>query len=175
MPPHQNQGAPPESRWTTLAETAFRNLEHGAYFILGVLLAGASILALAYAAVGLFHAVLDWSGSDSIVSAVDRLLFVFMLIEILHTVRASLRTGGLSCEPFLVVGLIASIRRVLVITLQTSEVTQRNGWSPATQQMLNGSMVELGVMAALIVAMVVSIYLLHRARPGAEEPAGSSV
>jgi uncharacterized membrane protein (DUF373 family) len=161
--------------WTSSAETGFRHLEHGAYLILGVLLAGAAMLALLNAAVDLARAVLDWSGTTSIVTAVDRLLFVFMLIEILHTVRASLRSGGLRCEPFLVVGLIASIRRVLVITLQTSEVTQRNGWSPATQQMLNGSMVELGVMAVLILAMVISIYLLHRARPGAEEPAGSSV
>ncbi len=175
MQPQEHRPAGQEAAWTTLAETGFRNLEHGAYLILGVLLAGASIIALVDAGVGLFHAALDWSGTDSIVSAVDQLLFVFMLIEILHTVRASLRTGGLSCEPFLVVGLIASIRRVLVITLKTSEVTQQGAWSPATQQMLNGSMVELGVMGGLIVAMVVSIYLLHRARPGAEEPAGSSV
>jgi uncharacterized membrane protein (DUF373 family) len=175
MPPQDDRVAAPESRWATLAETGFRNLEHGAYLVLGLLLAGASVLALVDAAVGLGHAALDWSGTDSIVAAVDQLLFVFMLIEILHTVRASLRTGGLSCEPFLVVGLIASIRRVLVITLKTSEVTQRDGWSPTTQQMLNGSMLELGVMGGLIVAMVVSIYLLHRARPGAAEPAGSSV
>ena len=41
-----------------------------------------------------------------------------MVIEILHTVRVSFTEGALVSEPFLVVGLIASIRRVLVITLE---------------------------------------------------------
>ena len=162
--------------WSELADEAFRHIEHGAYMLLGVLLAGAAILALVGAAALLFHGMLDiGSGTDTIFTVIDRLLFVFMLIEILHTVRASLRSGGLNCEPFLVVGLIASIRRVLVITLQTSQVTKQSTWTPQTQEILRSSMIELGVMAGLILAMVVSIYLLHRARPEATEPAGSSV
>ncbi len=54
-----------------------------------------------------------------------------MLVEILHTVHASIRTGTLLCEPFLIVGLIACIRRVLVITLETSQITQPDKWDPA--------------------------------------------
>jgi hypothetical protein len=41
-----------------------------------------------------------------------------MLVEILHTVRISIRSHILVTEPFLVIGLIASIRRILVITLK---------------------------------------------------------
>ena len=52
----------------------------------------------------------------SLVVTIDRILLVFMVIEILHTVRVSFNEGALVCEPFLIVGLIASIRRVLVIT-----------------------------------------------------------
>ena len=51
-----------------------------------------------------------------------------MLVEILHTVRISIRSHVLVTEPFLVVGLIASIRRILVITLEAASFTsQRNG------------------------------------------------
>jgi hypothetical protein len=41
-----------------------------------------------------------------------------MLVEILHTVRISIRSHVLVTEPFLVIGLIASIRRMLVISLE---------------------------------------------------------
>ncbi|PYT32499.1 MAG: hypothetical protein DMG57_01545 [Acidobacteria bacterium] len=37
-----------------------------------------------------------------------------MLVEILHTVRISIRSHNLVTVPFLVVGLIASIRRMFV-------------------------------------------------------------
>lgn len=162
-------------RRSTLVSTMFLHLEHISYTLLGLLLAGAAALALVNVAVLLFHGVLDFGGNTQIVDIIDKLLFVFMLIEILHTVRASLRTGGLSCEPFLVVGLIASIRRVLVITLETSQVSRDQQWTPQAQVMVRYSMIELGVMTALILAMVFSIYLLHRATPGTEEPAGSSL
>jgi uncharacterized membrane protein (DUF373 family) len=159
---------------STRAGTAFMVIEHGAYVLLGALLAGAAALALAKAAMDLFAGVMDFSGHDELLGIIDELLFVFMLIEILHTVRASLRTGGLTCEPFLVVGLIASIRRVLVITLQTSQASKDQGWTPETTAMLRYSMIELAVMGGLILAMVISIYLLHRAKPQDKEPAGSS-
>jgi hypothetical protein len=50
----------------------------------------------------------------------NQLLIVLMLVEILHTVRISIRSHFLVTEPFLVIGLIASIRRMLVITPEMS-------------------------------------------------------
>ena len=52
-----------------------------------------------------------------------------MVVEVMHTVRVSFRSGTLVCEPFLIVGLIASIRRVLVITLETSQAQQPGKWN----------------------------------------------
>jgi hypothetical protein len=52
-----------------------------------------------------------------------------MLVEILHTVRISIRSHILVTEPFLVVGLIASIRRILVITLEAATLTKEGTWS----------------------------------------------
>lgn len=43
--------------------------------------------------------------------ALDQLLLVLMMVEILHTVRISIRTQALTVIPFLIVGLIATIRR----------------------------------------------------------------
>ncbi len=74
-----------------------------------------------------------------------------------------MRSGTLTCEPFLNVGLIASIRRVLVITLQSSEIMHAKDWSPEKQALFQASMIELGVLAGLIITMVFAIFLLHRA------------
>ncbi len=48
---------------------------------------------------------------------VDRLLF---MLKVVHTMRVSFRSGKLVCEPFLIVDLIAAIRRGLVIAVETS-------------------------------------------------------
>ena len=132
----------------------FVRIEHAVYLALGLVLIATAVLALGSAVVLLWGAVTDWSGTEAIITVVDRLLFVLMLIEILHTVRDSLRSGALACEPFLIVGLIASIRRVLVITLELSQARQK-GWSVTTEQLFRASMIELAVLAGLILVMVV--------------------
>jgi hypothetical protein len=57
-----------------------------------------------------------------VVEVIDRLLVVLVLVEISQTVRFSIRSHTLVTEPFLVVGLIATIRRVLVVTLDAANL-----------------------------------------------------
>ncbi len=71
-------------------------------------------------------------------------------------------------EPFLVVGLIASIRRILVITLEASSLTNGGSWSARRASMFSASMTELGLLGLLILILVFSITLLRRA-PGSKE------
>jgi uncharacterized membrane protein (DUF373 family) len=152
-----------EGRLTRASGFLFMHMEHAVYAVLGLLLAGTAVLALLGAS-GLFaEAVHEFGSSGKLLEIVDRLLFVLMLVEILHTVRVSMRSGKLTCEPFLIVGLIASIRRVLVITLQSSEVTH-GPLTPEREALFRISMIELGVLGGLILVMVLSIFLLHRAR-----------
>ena len=63
-------------------------------------------------------------------------------------------------EPFLIIGLIASIRNVLVITLKSSGITTE-GHGAVEDQMLRSSIIELAVLGLLILIFVVSIYLLR--------------
>jgi hypothetical protein len=90
-----------------------------------------------------------------------------MVVEILHTVRVSFRAGTLVPEPFLIVGLIASIRRILAITLESSQSNKAGKSTAESFAMLDAAMLELGVLGGLILIMVISIYLLrHSERPG---------
>ena len=116
---------------------------------------------------------LNLDGTETIFAIIDRLLVVLMLVEILHTVRVSFRSGALVPEPFLIVGLIASIRRVLVITLESSEAFHGTGMAPEAALAFRWAMIELGVLAGLILVMVGAIFMLRRTRnAGPDEPAG---
>ncbi len=147
-----------------LADRAFLRIEILAYILLGLLLAIAALVGIWSAAQLLVSAVSARGDSDALVIAIDRLLFVLMMVEILRTVRVSFRSGTLVCEPFLVVGLIASIRRVLIITLESSQANQPGRWTPESQAIVHSSMLELGVLGGLILVMVISIYLLRRSK-----------
>ena len=122
----------------------------------------AALLALAVAGVrlaeGLLHEGLD---ARLIVRVVDHLLLVLVLVEILHTVRQSIEARELQAEPFLIVGLIATVRRILLVTLETSDA----GMTPqGSAQNFTHNMVELGVLAGLTAVLVVSIFVARRSR-----------
>jgi len=152
------------TRLSASADRLFHQVEIVAYIVLGLLLAVAAAMGMGGTAILLLHSLQTNADADALVIAVDRLLFVLMIVEILHTVRDSFRSGTLVAEPFLVVGLIASIRRVLVITLESSQANQYGKWTPESQSLLRSTLMELIVLAALILVMVLSIYLLRRSR-----------
>jgi uncharacterized membrane protein (DUF373 family) len=157
------------TRLGSMAGRTFLTIEIVAYIVLGLMLAVAVLIGLGGAILSLWGALLAHGGADALIFAVDRLLFVLMIVEVLHTVRVSFRAGMLVCEPFLIVGLIASIRRVLVITLESSQVRQEGHWSADAQALLNSTLLELTVLGGLILVMVISIFLLRRGSRGASE------
>ncbi len=157
------------SRAVRLSSGVFLLVEHGIMIALGAALSLAAVLALGGAAVGLWDGMVAAGSAKALLTIVDRLLFVLMIVEILHTVRVSIRSGELTCEPFLIVGLIASIRRVLVITLETSQNMPGKTSEPGHEGAFQAAMIELGVLGMLILVMVASIYLLRRSRPRALE------
>jgi uncharacterized membrane protein (DUF373 family) len=142
--------------------TAFLQVEHSIYVALGALLSVVAVVALFHTAADIWHSIMDWQDADSVFPVMDELLFVLMLGEILHTVRVSMRVGSLSAEPFLVVGLIASIRRVLILTFESPKASADQAWTATMQAQFRASMIELGVLALLITVMVVSIMLVRR-------------
>jgi len=134
-----------------------RLAERCVYVVIGAMLVLVLVLALASACKALWDGLPQWSSAGTIVDIIDRLLFMLMLVEILHTVHTSIQTGALVCEPFLIVALIACIRRILVITLNTSQITQIDHWDAHDRSLFHASMVELGVLALLIVVLIGSI------------------
>ncbi len=144
-------------------------VETAIYMVLGILLGVTAILAVAgclYLFASNRH---DLMSSATIFVLIDRLLLVLMLVELLHTVRISIRSHSLFVEPFLVIGLIAIIRRTLVLTLQAEDFTRNTPWGPDTQLHFHAAMVEAVILALLIAVLVASIYVIRKTKPG-EEP-----
>ena len=128
------------------------------YSVLAVLLAVTAFVTIATAGQILWIGLSHWTVAAQTLRVLNQLLIVLMLVEILHTVRVSLRSGELSVEPFLIVGLIASIRRILVITLETV----KNSHGEMNADAFSRSMIELSVLGGLILVMVASIFVLRR-------------
>ena len=87
-----------------------------------------------------------------------------MVVELAYTVMLSLGGIVLSAEPFLIVGLIAVIRRILVITV--GEVQS----SKPSSQLPQNSAIELAILTGVVLAFVLSIAMLRRSRAPTEGP-----
>lgn len=132
------------------------------YIMLGTLLAMAAILGVTGAFSLVAGALRNWTGTEAIFELIDRLLLVLMLLEILHTLRISIRSHALVVEPFLVVGLIASIRRILVLGMQAEALTKKENWENGGKALFQASMIEFSVLALVITVLVGAIFFLRK-------------
>jgi Phosphate-starvation-inducible E family len=135
------------------------------YSVLAVLLFITALATIANAGKMLWEGLSHWTIATETLLVLDQLLVVLMLVEILHTVRISIHSHILVTEPFLVVGLIASIRRILVITLEAASLTKGGMWSVEGASIFRASMIELGLLGLLILILVFCITLLRRVAP----------
>lgn len=135
------------------------------YLILALLLSVTTLAAIASAGKLLADALTHWTIATQTLRVLNELLVVLMLVEILHTVRISIRSHVLVTEPFLVVGLIASIRRMLVISLEMATFPREPTWSNQGESIFRSSMIELGLLGFVVFILVFSITLVRRYPP----------
>lgn len=97
----------------------------------------------------------------TVLAVLNETLLLFIVAELLHTVAIAIKHGGaLDPEPFIVVGLVAGIRRVLILT---AEAEQAFHWNPQG--------IELLILMALILVMAIATLVWRRAmRPRSRVP-----
>jgi uncharacterized membrane protein (DUF373 family) len=160
---------PAENRFQRFSCESLSLVEMVIYAALGLILSLAAMFALFTACQTLWYGLAAGASSKTVVEVIDRLLVVLLLVEILHTVRISIRSHTLVTEPFLVVGLIATIRRMLVITLDAANLTSAANWANDGQAKLRASMLELGLLGAIVIVLVISIHILRKSQSPYEE------
>jgi uncharacterized membrane protein (DUF373 family) len=139
-------------------------IETAIYAVLGVLLAIAGVIAIAGALPLFVNGVRDITGISAILQLIDRLLLVLVLVELLHTVRISIRSHALVIEPFLIIALIAIIRRVLVLTLHSEKFTGDVVWTPDVQAHFHAAVIEGVMQALLITVLIASIFVVRKTK-----------
>jgi uncharacterized membrane protein (DUF373 family) len=138
----------------------FTRVEDVVYVCLGILLAASAAILLFDSALLFVRGLRTTSLASGVINLLDRILLVLMIVEILYTVQVSFRDHVLTPEPFLIVGLIAATRRILVITAEFSELLEKG------DQAFRNAMVELGLLTFLVVAMVASLLMLRKRPAG---------
>jgi uncharacterized membrane protein (DUF373 family) len=141
----------------------FTRIEDITYIGLGVLLAAGALILLGAAAWFLFSNLFSGDIRELIVDLLDQILLILMVVEILYTVQVSFREHTLSPEPFLVVGLIAAVRRVLIITAEFSKPEE------VLEAAFRNAMMEWGLLTVLILSLVFSLHFLKRQSPARAE------
>jgi uncharacterized membrane protein (DUF373 family) len=143
------------------AARAFTLVEDAVYLGVGLLLAASAFALLVTTALVFVRSVMQGALAGHVVGLLDQVLLVFMIVEILYTVQVSFREHALVPEPFLVVGLIAGIRRVLVLTAEFGDLLEKG------DSAFRNGMLELGLLTAMILALVGALVLVRRRAPGA--------
>lgn len=133
---------------------AFTQVEDVLYVGIGVLLAVGAVGLLLNAAVAFARSIGAGAIGGSIVGLLDQLLLILMMIEILYTVQVSFREHVLVPEPFVLVAMIAAVRRILVLTAEFGTLMERG------EAVFRYAMIELGlltVMTGVLVACLVGL------------------
>ena len=89
------------------------------YLVVGLLLLAAAVLVVIGTVTGLIDAIKTHQNAvNTGVVVLDRVLLILIVAELLHTLRFVVLRGQIVVEPFLFVGLIAVVRRILIITAE---------------------------------------------------------
>ena len=155
----KKEGASQETRG--VISTAFTWLEDVVYVALGILLALSAIGLLVHGGIDLVRA-LPRLDVRAVVALLDQILLALMIVELLYTVKVSFREHTLVAEPFLLVALIAAVRRILVITAEFSAQTRPD------DRLFRQVLAELGLLTVLVLALVASVVILRRRPTSAE-------
>lgn len=140
----------------SLFSTGAKLVEDAVYLGLGILLAGTALCMLFIAIRTFVTALAAGSLPGQIIDLLGQTLLILLILELLYTVEVSFREHSLVPEPFLVVALIATVRKVLVLTAQAIQVSESN------ELLFRHTLAQLGLLSLMVLVLVGSLVLLQR-------------
>ena len=99
---------------------------------------------------------------ETALEVLDRVLLIFIFAELLGTISTIVREREVKAEPFLLIGLIAVVRRILGVTVS---IEQSLGTPEFTSLLL-----ELGVLTGLVLTLTIALYFTRRMEGRRESP-----
>ncbi len=150
---------PPE-RYKKLFTGVLDAFERVAYLAIALALSVPIVMLVFSAAMSMLE-VSEVGVLQTALSVLDRVLLAFIFVELIDTVRVTVRERGiLIAEPFLLVGLIAVVRRILLLTAEIER---------ASVEEFRNMLIELGVMTGLVIVLTMALYFTRRMRLSEKE------
>jgi uncharacterized membrane protein (DUF373 family) len=146
-----------------LADRVLSIFEDAVYWAIAVVLVAGSVALL----VAQFNTMLrlrSASASTVMLEILDGLLLIFIFVELLYAVRACLRSHEIVAEPFLIVGILAAIKEIVVLSVEAATLLEKG-------PEFSRAVVEIGVLGAVVLVLALAAFVL-RARLGDGEAAG---
>lgn len=121
------------------------------HVVLGFFLLAIAIVALYFSVLRAFETVPFFP--TGMIQAINDILFIIIILEILRTVVARYTDGVFQLQNFLIIGVIAAVRHILTVG---ASMTLASGKS---QSEFDRAVVELGISSGIVVALVFAIFL----------------
>ena len=151
-----------ESRFREWAEKGFGFAEDLFYLGVALALVGAGVLLFGYVIYDFVGNISSEDMTKNILSLLDGLLLVFIITELIHTIRVVIDEKVLVSEPFLVVGIVALIRRLVVVSAEAKDLFGKPEFSDALW--------EIAVLSGGIVALGGTIFMLRHTYQSEPKP-----
>jgi uncharacterized membrane protein (DUF373 family) len=127
----------------------------------------AALVLIAVAVIVLWHGAAQLATSEqplltATTTAVNAVLFTIIILEVVRTIATHLRYGGFQLRPFLIIGTISAIRSILAVGARLS--LEGTHLQPSGS-VIRTALLELGVNAAVVVALALALVMLSRLGP----------
>ena len=121
------------------------------HVVLGVFLFGIAVAALIFSVIRVFT---TWPFfPDGMIQAINDILFIIIILEILRTVIARYTDGVFQLQNFLIIGIIAAVRHILTVGASMTLGAEK------PRENFDRAVIELGISSAIVVALVFAIFL----------------
>ncbi len=128
--------------------------ENVVYAGIATFLVGTALVCLVLAGKTTWGLVSDFS-EQPVLDLLDILLLVFIVVELLFAVRSTVEKRELLAEPFLLVGIIASIKEIVVLSVESAKEVG-NGAE------FDDRITEIAVLGVLVLLLGATSLLLRR-------------
>ena len=136
-------------------------VEDAVHDLVLAILAAVGAVVLRHTALELVHPHRAFSAR--VTDSINGVLFVIIVMELLRTVAAHFEHTGFQLQPFLIIGIISSVRHILTIGARLTLSGEGAGAS------FSHSQIELAVEAGVVLVLSLGLVLIRRSSPGENE------
>jgi uncharacterized membrane protein (DUF373 family) len=154
--PRQTKADEDEEDRQRFADRALGMLEDAVYWAIALVLVVGSV-ALLIAQFNTMLRLRNTPASTVMIEILDGLLLIFIFVELLYAVRSCLRSHEIVAEPFLIVGILAGIKEIVVLSVEAATLLDKG-------PEFSRAVVEIGVLGGVVLVLALAAFVLRERR-----------